>query len=214
MRTAISHLFQPTRALAAASAAALCLAAVTACGDSSDGDTAAVDAAAGTAAAAGSADGDSGGGAEGPISDADGAAALVQSAIDDTSSEARALVVIDDVSYEFRPLDTDADGERFFAFCTVVAGSLQASMLLVDDAGAPVAGGELEAILIEPGGAYAATGDPAELAVAIPGVIGDFGLLGAETIDAPASGRSAAGTFSTVDFNGQNRVDGTIEISC
>lgn len=124
--------------------------------------------------------------------------------------------MIDGTTYTFRPIQSGPDDD-FFSFCTVVAGSLQASMQLVDAAGQRlegVDGGELDFILLEPGGLYESTGDPAELNFTLP----DPALnryFQATVIDAPMSGRHATGTFTAADFRADTEVvTGTIDASC
>ncbi|HWL42492.1 MAG TPA: hypothetical protein VNQ73_06070 [Ilumatobacter sp.] len=141
---------------------------------------------------------------------ADAARDIIDRAVADTPDDARATVVVDGTTYEFRPLIPGPDDD-FYSFCTVIAGSLQGGMQLVDDTGARVEGGELEFILLEPGGAYAATGDPAELMIVLPEYDG-IGFTD-EQIDAPASGRRAAGTFTVSNHLG-DALTGTIDASC
>jgi len=142
--------------------------------------------------------------------DLDAAREIADQAVADTSGDARATVVIDGTSYEFRPLTPGPDDD-FYSFCTTIAGSLQGGMQLVDASGARVEGGELEFILLEPGGAYAATGDPAELMIVLPEH--DQVWYDADELDAPASGRRAAGTFTASNPFG-DALAGTIDASC
>jgi len=142
----------------------------------------------------------------------DAARDIADQAVADTSGDAQATVVIDGTTYEFRPLTPGPDDDFSYSFCTTVAGSLQGGMQLVDDTGAYVKGGELDFILLEPDGPYANTGDPAELGLALPGS-GGMGYYTADEIDAPASGRSASGTFTVSNFEGDT-LTGTIDASC
>lgn len=135
----------------------------------------------------------------------------VEHTIKDSLVDARATVVVDGVTYQFRPLPLGPDDPTFHSFCTTVAGSLQGGMQLVDDAGNPIDGGELDFILLEPGGLYEQHGDPAELAILFPGDNGISYI--AEEIDAPASGRTASGTFTASNSIG-GVISGTIDASC
>jgi len=92
---------------------------------------------------------------------------LIEQAVDSTSGDAHATVIIGDATYEFRPLEPGPDDD-FYSFCTTVAGSLQGTMQLVDGTGAHVADGEISFVFLEPGGAYASTGDPPELLFTLP----------------------------------------------
>lgn len=136
---------------------------------------------------------------------------LVDQAIEDTGDDARATVVVDGVTYQFRPLQSGPDDPPFYSYCTAIAGSLQGGMQLVDDAGNLIEDGELEFILLEPGGLYEQEGDPAELMIVLPGDNG-IGYI-ADEIDAPASGRTASGTFTASNSIG-GTISGTIDASC
>lgn len=176
-----------------------------ACGDGSDDD-----ASADAIAASDNASNIAGDIASGDSEAVDTARDIAQRAIDDTSSDARATVVIDGATYQFQPLQPGPDDD-FYSFCTVVADSLQAGMQLVDDTGERIEGGELEFIFLEPGGAYERTGDPAELMIVLPEHNG-IGFV-ADEIDAPASGRTASGTFTASTHLGDS-LSGTIDASC
>lgn len=207
-RTSVSHRFT----LAATVAVLLGGASLAACGGSSDGGTA--DDPPAAAERDDGNDGDDGddGGTTGVIDGdtVEAAQNLAQQAIDETSADARATVVIDGVTYEFRALQPGPD-DYFFSFCSTVAGSLQGGMQLVDDSGARIEGGELEFVFLEPGGLYEGTGDPAELSIYVQ-ELGPAGFTEVE-INAPASGRSASGTFVVDDHLG-NTLSGTIDASC
>lgn len=137
---------------------------------------------------------------------------LADAAQADTSADARATVVVDGTTYEFRPLEPGPD-EDFWSLCTTVAGSLQGTMQLVDEDGSHVEGGGIEFVLLEPDAAYDL---PAEIILVLP----DLGTaiyeqsFTADQIDAPASGRSGSGTFTAVNGMGDVTIDGTIEASC
>lgn len=178
-------------------AVALAGASLIACGDSSD------DSKADPATEA-----DNSGGTASPNGDGDGED-TVRNPSATPSGDAGATVEIDGTTYQFRPMGPDVDSD-IYTYCTVVADSLQGGMVLVDDSGAPIEGGELEFILLEPGGVYEASGDPAELRITLPGH--DAGYL-AEEIDAPASGSSASGTFTVSNGLGDS-LSGTIDASC
>mgnify|MGYP000859068506 FL=1 len=180
-----------------ATAVVLAGASLVACGDSSDDGPSADPAAGGTG---------EGGDARGDALD------IIEDAVDDTPGDARATVVIDGVTYQFRPLEPGPDDDFSYSYCSVVAGSLQGGMQLVDDAGAYIEGGEIDFILLEPGGLYESTGDPAELSISLPDRDDRTGYL-ADEIDAPASGRTASGTFTASNHLGET-LSGTIDASC
>ena len=202
----------PRRLGVVAVAVVLGSASLVACGDSSDDGASPDPGAASDVAGAGDTD-DSGDG-DAPVGDAQDAVEvardIAQQAVDDTSGDARATVVIDGVTYEFRAIQPGADDD-FYSFCSTVAGSLQATMQLVDDAGARVDNAEIDFVLLEPGGPYEQTGDPAELQISLP-ELGPAGFTEVE-INAPVSGRSASGTFVVDDHLG-NTLSGTIDASC
>ena len=131
----------------------------------------------------------------------------------------QATLTMEGTTHSFIQAEPGPDDD-FYSFCTIVGQSLQAVLQEVDDAG-NFLGGELSVVLLEPGGAYEQTGDPAEFSVQL----GEFRFLRAEddgSIQVPSQGSSASGTVLLTEDIGFGD-DGTrqtaeteaqIEVSC
>lgn len=130
-----------------------------------------------------------------------------------------ATLTMEGVTHSFIQAESGPDDD-FYSLCVEVAGSLQAVLQEVDDAG-NLLGGELSVVLLEPGGAYEQTGDPAELSVQL----GDFRFLRAvdeDGIDAPADGSTAGGTVTLIEdigFGDDGRrqtqeIEAKVDVSC
>lgn len=145
----------------------------------------------------------------------DHATELLDDAVEDTSADARATVVLDGTTYEFRALPDPEDA--WGSFCTTVAGSLQGYLRLVDESGAAVDDAGLTFELFPPDSAYADGGIPEgitlELPPSDPNVIGPLTYMASgDAIDSETSGRSASASFTTQHVSGD--LSGTIDVSC
>jgi hypothetical protein len=134
-------------------------------------------------------------------------------AIPTQSGGGAATVNIDGETFYFANIQPSA-GEDFYSFCTTLGGSLQAVLQQVDENGERLSAesefssdqsGELSVILLEPGGPYEQTGDPAEFAVDLFDGRTLYAVDGG-AIDAPAAGAYAAGS---AQVTGWNPADGT-----
>lgn len=147
--------------------------------------------------------------------DLDAAEDLIGGAVEDTSADARATLVIDGTTYEFKAMP-DPDDE-WGAYCTTIAGSLQGSLQLIDDTGSAVEGASLTFTFLEPNSEYEANDGTAdvglELPPADPNVIGPISYFANhEDIDVVASGRTASGTFTSEHVTGN--ISATVDVSC
>ena len=153
--------------------------------------------------------------ADAPAEDAEAEPADAEGDAGGSSGEGRATVVLDDgTAYEYSTT-APATYENAYTYCSSVVGSLQAFMYLVDESGDTTEDAHLDIILLEPGGDYERSGDPAELEVGLG--LDDRGIpqtyQGVE-IDATASGNTASGTFTAVDDFSGAEITGTIEAKC
>jgi hypothetical protein len=130
-----------------------------------------------------------------------------------------ATVTMQGETYRFQQIEPGPDDD-YYVFCTVVAGSLQAVLRQVDDGGNTV-DGELSVILLEPGGPYEQTGDPAEVQLSLGNRFLRYNE--GDPIAAPSSGAAGGGTVTlqeTGTFDGETgetattAVEATIEVSC
>lgn len=173
------------------------------------------------AACGGSSDDGSGGATPGGDDPAGGevdleqAGDVVDSAVADTSADAKATVDLDGTTYEFRAVEDPED--EWASFCTTIAGSVQGVLLLVDESGAVVEDGEVTFTLFEPDSAYATDGALQEVWLTLPpsetGISGPITYMSdGDTIESEVSGRSATATFTGRHHTGD--LNGTIEASC
>lgn len=132
-----------------------------------------------------------------------------------TGEEGRATVVLEDgTSYEYSTTAPASDPGAY-TYCNSVVDSLQAYMYLVDGSGETTEDGALDVILLEPGGDYELSGDPAELRVGLG--VDDRGipsLYEGTEVGATASGTSGSGSFTAVDDFSGEEITGTLEVTC
>lgn len=130
-----------------------------------------------------------------------------------------ATVSMEGETYRFEQIEPGPDDD-YYVFCTVVAGSLQAVLRQVDDTGNTVEG-ELSVVLLEPGGAYEQTGDPAEVQLDIDGR--SLRYVDGDPMAATSSGAAGGGTVTlqeTLGFSGETGeietqpVDVSLDVSC
>lgn len=145
--------------------------------------------------------------------DLEAAEGLVDAAVEDTAADARATVVFDGVTYEFKALPDDEWG----AYCTTIAGSLQGSLQLTDDTGAAVEDASFTFTFLEPNSAYEANDGQADISLDLPpedpNVIGPISYFaGHDDIDVVVSGRTASGTFTAPYHTGD--ISATVDVSC
>lgn len=121
-----------------------------------------------------------------------------------------ATVTFEGSTYSFAQIEPGPDDD-WYVFCTNVAGSLQAVLRQIDDAGNPV-DGELSVILIEPGSPYDDTGDPPEVAVEVNNER-FLRYQDGDPIDAPASGTAGGGTVTLSESGAMDPQTGEIEMT-
>lgn len=130
-----------------------------------------------------------------------------------------ATVMVDGLTLLFEQVEPGPDDD-YYTFCQQVAGTLQAVFPQVDESG-NVLEGELSVILIEPGTMADDIDEPPEFTV----TNGErfFYYEEPQSIDIPASGRSASGTVTLLESGAMDPESGelettpfeaTLEISC
>lgn len=147
--------------------------------------------------------------------DLDAVEDLMDGAVEDTATDARATLAIDGTTYEFKAMP-DSD-DPWDTYCTTIAGSLQGSLQLVDDTGAGVEGAALTFTFLEPNSEFEANDGQADVSLELPpddpNVVGPLSYFSNhEDIDVVASGRTASGTFHSQHVTGD--ISATVDVSC